>query len=178
MQWVLMPSLAKTAKQHFYPAVELHASRVEIADPVAKSDTPICGFVEAAVGGRALGIHFLHRIAGVGRDEVERTAVSIEAGGTNVRVMHPLLCLEGPSTWWWLPSFFGIPSISNEQLGGEKHSQKFDENLLQHVSPLGWEHINLTGDYVWRQNKRAVKGNFRALRPLSAFQPCFTFRIL
>jgi hypothetical protein len=75
--------------------VELHASRVEIADPFAKSDTPICGFVEAAVGGRELGIHFLHRIAGVGRDEVERTAVSIEVGGTNVRVMHPLLCLEG-----------------------------------------------------------------------------------
>jgi hypothetical protein len=74
---------------------ELHASRVEIADPFAKSDSPICGFVEAAVGGRELGIHFLHRIAGVGRDEVERTAVSIEAGGSNVRVMHPLLCLEG-----------------------------------------------------------------------------------
>jgi hypothetical protein len=74
---------------------ELHASRVEIADPFAKSDSPICGFVEAAVGGREIGIHFLHRIAGVGRDEVERTAVSIEAGGSNVRVMHPLLCLEG-----------------------------------------------------------------------------------
>ena len=27
-----------------------------------------------------------------------------------------------------------------------------DDNLLEHVSPLGWEHINLTGDYVWRQN--------------------------
>ena len=24
-----------------------------------------------------------------------------------------------------------------------------DENLLQHLSPLGWEHINLTGDYHW-----------------------------
>jgi TnpA family transposase len=30
------------------------------------------------------------------------------------------------------------------------HGQPIDENLLQHVSPLGWEHINLTGDYVWR----------------------------
>jgi len=75
--------------------VKLHASRVEIADPFTKSDSPICGFVETAVGGRELGIHFLHRIAGVGRDEVERTAVSIETGGTSVRVMHPLLCLEG-----------------------------------------------------------------------------------
>ena len=24
-----------------------------------------------------------------------------------------------------------------------------DPNLLQHLSPLGWQHINLTGDYVW-----------------------------
>jgi hypothetical protein len=51
----------------------------------------------------------------------------------------------------------------------KKHGQPFDENLLQHVSPLGWEHINLTGDYVWRHNKRAQKGSFRASRPLSGF---------
>ncbi len=25
-----------------------------------------------------------------------------------------------------------------------------DEKLLSHLSPLGWEHINLTGDYIWR----------------------------
>jgi Tn3 transposase DDE domain len=25
------------------------------------------------------------------------------------------------------------------------------EELLTHLSALGWEHINLTGDYVWRQ---------------------------
>jgi Tn3 transposase DDE domain len=23
-------------------------------------------------------------------------------------------------------------------------------DLLPHVSPLGWEHINLTGEYRWR----------------------------
>lgn len=28
-----------------------------------------------------------------------------------------------------------------------------NDGLLQYLSPLGWEHINLTGDYVWRQNK-------------------------
>ena len=43
--------------------------------------------------------------------------------------------------------------------------QNIDEDLLQHVSPLGWEHINLTGDYVWRQARRVEKGNFRPLRP-------------
>ncbi|HDZ1044230.1 TPA: Tn3 family transposase, partial [Klebsiella pneumoniae] len=25
-----------------------------------------------------------------------------------------------------------------------------NEQLLSHLSPLGWEHINLTGDYIWR----------------------------
>ena len=36
----------------------------------------------------------------------------------------------------------------------KEHGQPVDDSLLQHLSPLGWEHINLTGDYVWKQNKR------------------------
>jgi hypothetical protein len=39
--------------------------------------------------------------------------------------------------------------------------------VLKRLSPLGWEHINLTGDYVWRQNKRVEHGKFRPLRPLA-----------
>ncbi len=37
------------------------------------------------------------------------------------------------------------------------------EEYLQHLSPLGWEHINLTGDYVWNL-KQAT--SFDQLRPL------------
>src|SRR5450755_5047415 len=37
-----------------------------------------------------------------------------------------------------------------------------------------WEHVDLTGDYVWRQNNRAEKGDFRLTRPLA----CYIFRIL
>jgi TnpA family transposase len=37
------------------------------------------------------------------------------------------------------------------------------EEYLQHLSPLGWEHINLTGDYVWNL-KQAT--SFDKLRPL------------
>jgi hypothetical protein len=36
-----------------------------------------------------------------------------------------------------------------------------DGELLQFLSPLGWEHINLTGDYVWRQSRRLEDGKFR-----------------
>ncbi|PEL82472.1 hypothetical protein CN558_24100, partial [Bacillus wiedmannii] len=37
------------------------------------------------------------------------------------------------------------------------------EEYLQHISPLGWEHITLKGDYVWNLNE---KTNFNNLRPL------------
>ena len=37
-----------------------------------------------------------------------------------------------------------------------------DPNLLRHVSPLGWEHIVLTGDYDWNSGA-AVRTNARPL---------------
>ena len=46
------------------------------------------------------------------------------------------------------------------------HGQAVDDTLLQYLSPLGWEHINLTGDYLWRSNSRIGAGKFRPLRPL------------
>jgi hypothetical protein len=39
-----------------------------------------------------------------------------------------------------------------------------DDSLLRHLSPLSWEHIHLTGDYVWHANRRVAKGWFRPLR--------------
>ena len=41
-----------------------------------------------------------------------------------------------------------------------------DDTLLQYLSPLGWEHINLTGDYLWRSSAKVGTGKFRPLRPL------------
>ena len=38
--------------------------------------------------------------------------------------------------------------------GLREQGKSVDEYLLAHLSPLGWEHINLTGDYVWHSNKR------------------------
>jgi TnpA family transposase len=43
------------------------------------------------------------------------------------------------------------------------HGEIIDESLLQYLSPLGWEHINLTGDYVWR-TKKVGAGKFRPIR--------------
>ena len=48
-----------------------------------------------------------------------------------------------------------------------RESGRLDDNgMLQFLSPLGWEHINLTGDYVWRQNRRVDEGKYRPLRDL------------
>ena len=41
-----------------------------------------------------------------------------------------------------------------------------DDALLQYLSPLGWEHINLTGHYLWRSSAKIGAGKFRPLRPL------------
>jgi hypothetical protein len=35
--------------------------------------------------------------------------------------------------------------------------------LLAHLSPLGWENINLTGDYVWRPEGRVPWNRTRLL---------------
>jgi TnpA family transposase len=45
--------------------------------------------------------------------------------------------------------------------------QGVDDTLLQYLSPLGWEHINLTGDYLWRSSAKIGAGKFRPLRPLA-----------
>ena len=49
----------------------------------------------------------------------------------------------------------------------QAHGQIVDDTLLTHLSPLGWEHINLTGDYAWRQSKQVERGKFRSLRPFA-----------
>src|SRR4051812_35519443 len=41
------------------------------------------------------------------------------------------------------------------------------DHLISHLSPLGWEHVNLTGDYVWSPAQEATEKHdgFRPLRP-------------
>jgi len=43
------------------------------------------------------------------------------------------------------------------------------DHLLGHLSPLGWEHVNLTGDYVWGHQHSASE-NTGGLRPLRTHQ--------
>jgi hypothetical protein len=57
--------------------------------------------------------------------------------------------------------------LSRAIQGLKAHGLLVGDNLLEHLSPLGWEHINLTGDYVWRQNRRVESGNFGPSGPFS-----------
>ncbi len=49
-------------------------------------------------------------------------------------------------------------------LRGNGHA--VDDALLQYLSPLGWERINLTSDYLWCSSAKIGAGKFRPLRPL------------
>lgn len=46
----------------------------------------------------------------------------------------------------------------------QRRRPSLDPDLLRYLSPLGWEHINLTGDYVWPKKSAAQARKFRPLR--------------
>ena len=52
-------------------------------------------------------------------------------------------------------------------------TENIPQHLLAHLSPLGWEHINLTGDYIWVA-LQGVSENHDRLRSLRT--PPATFR--
>jgi hypothetical protein len=47
-----------------------------------------------------------------------------------------------------------------------RHSQATDDASLQYRSPLGREHVNPTGDYLWRGSAKIGAGKFRPLRDM------------
>ncbi len=46
-----------------------------------------------------------------------------------------------------------------------RQTEDVPDHLLAHLSPLGWEHVNLTGDYVWTAQQHASENN-DGLKPL------------
>ena len=46
----------------------------------------------------------------------------------------------------------------------KERSYVVDQKLLRHLSPLKWEHINLTGDYLWRRDGGLRNRELRPLR--------------
>ncbi len=52
------------------------------------------------------------------------------------------------------------------------HGQAVDDGLLQYLSPLGWEHINLTGDYL-AQQRQDRRGQVQAATAAATGLACF-----
>ena len=50
-----------------------------------------------------------------------------------------------------------------------RQTEDIPDHLLAHLSPLGWEHVNLTGDYVWGAAQQMTENpdGFRSLRLFS-----------
>ncbi len=47
-----------------------------------------------------------------------------------------------------------------------RRGEAIPDALLAHIAPLGWQHINLTGDYLWDVDETIGSDGFRALRGL------------
>lgn len=43
-----------------------------------------------------------------------------------------------------------------------------NEQLISHLSPQGWEHLNLSGDSVWRTNLKLGQRKYRSLRSVDS----------
>jgi TnpA family transposase len=53
-----------------------------------------------------------------------------------------------------------------------RQTEDVPDHLLAHLSPLGWEHVNLTGDYVW-DARSSMSQNPDGLRPLRAMPDAY-----
>ena len=46
----------------------------------------------------------------------------------------------------------------------ERQGLDVSPTIVAHVAPLGWEHVGLTGDYVWSDGQQPFNGSLRPLR--------------
>jgi hypothetical protein len=61
----------------------------------------------------------------------------------------------------------GYMRVSTSRAVALRQTEDVPDHLLAHLSPLGWEHINLTGDYVWIAPQEASEN--KGSRHRSAF---------
>ena len=59
------------------------------------------------------------------------------------------------------------PSALERAVAVLRQTEDVPDQLLAHLSPLGWEHVNLTGDYIWSA-ERPVTESRDGFRPLRA----------
>ena len=47
-------------------------------------------------------------------------------------------------------------------------AERLSEALLTHVSPMGWAHVGLTGDYLWERPDDIAPNTYRSLNDPTA----------
>ena len=52
-----------------------------------------------------------------------------------------------------------------------EHGIAIEDESLAHLSPIGWEHVNLTGDYTWRPSATLGSDGYRPLRSAPEASP-------
>src|SRR3954467_10389039 len=70
---------------------------------------------------------------------------------------------SGPPIALWTPVYLGRARDALRRRG-----EAVPNALLAHLAPLGWQHINLTGDYLWGADTNLGPDGFRPLRGTSA----------
>ena len=56
-----------------------------------------------------------------------------------------------------------------------EHGIAIDDEALAHLSPIGWEHVNLTGDYTWQACGTAQEGCLQAPTTLCSLKRVIQF---
>ncbi len=69
----------------------------------------------------------------------------------------------------------GLPERAAHALRGNGHAVDALA-IAAYLSPLGWEHINLTGDYLWRSSAKIGAGSLRRYGLCNRLSACFIFR--
>ena len=140
------PCLTNPAKRNIIPSIR--GSRRPVAD--IKSEPRPNALA------RAVCFHRLGRLR-------DRTLESQQhrAGGLNLVVAAIVL---------WNTAYMER-AIRHLRARGEK----IPNELMPYLAPLGWQHINLTGDYIWTEPSRLDGEGFRPLtaRPHSPENRCF-----
>ena len=54
--------------------------------------------------------------------------------------------------------------VSRRALDVLRRGETIADALLAHLAPVGWQHINLTGDYLWDADAGLGPDGFRLLR--------------
>ena len=76
------------------------------------------------------------------------------------------LALITAATALWNTVYLGR-ALSKARRNGDQ----IPDTLFAHFAPLGWQHLNLTGDYLWGADASLGPDGFRPLRSKTANLP-------